>query len=675
METPRYAFKEDFLNCSLCSKHYKNPRMLPCLHSFCESCLVDYITKGGFATDSSKSGVKGFPCPCCRKFAATPSLAKTRPTKWAEEFSENALLLDLASIYTLKSGTRKCDPCSRNNISSHVHSYCKNCRDALCESCMKTHRGMKLCQDHVVLGKSEYLANIDNLKLEEQTCSRHTNKTLEQYCNTHKKLCCPNCVAEEHRKCDDVIPVTEAAKKCRSSKEISNLRSALSKYIVHLNLVLKNRNTQKKDLEAKKTKVLSDFRTLKSQITDHLDRLEKELEGKMNQTNEKEGKRLREEIDRSQEITSAVDNCGDLLEVTDHHGSDSQLLSILDKIGVECEYYEEHIGILCSRLRNVDYSLTLDKTLEQFQTKVNTFGRLEVRSSPSGLPPSPKVVQSSSPKSKIVQPKFTLSVKEATELDEIDGRHDDPNDCWFTGAEFLPDSRILLADRTNKKLKLYSSVLQLITYLTLSSKPWDVTTLPNNEVAVSLPSEKTIQIVHVMSVSMSTSRVIATDDQCYGIHYVDGKILAVSYDGDPPHLKILSTDGEELAIIATDDDGFILFSKPIYVTATSDGSQIYVSDERLGCLVCLKNNGDHNFTYSAMDLGHAAGVTLDREGNIYVCGNTSNSVHVVSPQGDRVKVLVTDGISYPRAITFEPKEKKLLITQGDKDVVKIYSLA
>jgi DNA-binding beta-propeller fold protein YncE len=103
---------------------------------------------------------------------------------------------------------------------------------------------------------------------------------------------------------------------------------------------------------------------------------------------------------------------------------------------------------------------------------------------------------------------------------------------------------------------------------------------------------------------------------------------------------------------------------------------MYVSDERLGCVVNLKETGELNFNYSAMDLGNAAGITLDKEGNIYVCGNTSNSVHVVSPSGERVKVLVTgETISYPRAVAYEPREKKLLVTQGDKDIVKIYSLA
>lgn len=241
---------------------------------------------------------------------------------------------------------------------------------------------------------------------------------------------------------------------------------------------------------------------------------------------------------------------------------------------------------------------------------------------------------------------------------------------------FLPDGRIILADRTNRKLKMFTSNFMPITDLNLSSKPWDVTLVNDKEVAVSLPAECRIQIVSIDGSYLTLTRSISTDEPCFGLCYSDGKFLTVTYDGDPPNLKILSPTGQELTYVCVDDDGFTLFSKPVYVTCTPKVDQIYVADERLGCVVKLKETGELNFSYSALDLGHAAGIALDNGGNIYTCGPSSNSVHVISPSGERVKVLVTgESISYPRAVAYEPREKKLLVTQGDKDVVKVYSLA
>ena len=30
---------EDFMHCPVCSREFKEPKMLPCFHSFCEECL------------------------------------------------------------------------------------------------------------------------------------------------------------------------------------------------------------------------------------------------------------------------------------------------------------------------------------------------------------------------------------------------------------------------------------------------------------------------------------------------------------------------------------------------------------------------------------------------------------------------------------------------------------
>lgn len=240
----------------------------------------------------------------------------------------------------------------------------------------------------------------------------------------------------------------------------------------------------------------------------------------------------------------------------------------------------------------------------------------------------------------------------------------------------MPDGRILLADRTNRKLKLFNSNFGPVSELALSSKPWDFTLMSDKEVAVSLPAECRLQIVNIDAHHMRQTRSIGTDEPCFGVCYNKGKIHTVTYDGDPPNLKILSPSGRELTYVCVDDDGFTLFSKPVYVTCSPNGEQIYVSDERLGCIVNLKETGELNFNYSALDLGNAGGIAVDKTGNIFVCGTNSNSVHMVSPDGEKVTVLVTgDKISYPRAVAYEPREKKLLVTQGDKDVVKLYSLA
>ena len=48
---------DDELTCPVCSEHFKEPKVLPCLHCFCKTCIADQIK---YAEGDS------FQCPKCR---------------------------------------------------------------------------------------------------------------------------------------------------------------------------------------------------------------------------------------------------------------------------------------------------------------------------------------------------------------------------------------------------------------------------------------------------------------------------------------------------------------------------------------------------------------------------------------------------------------------------------
>lgn len=57
-----HQYDHQLLNCGICHSTYSNPKVLPCLHSFCEQCLYDYIP------DQSLSVT----CPVCRQQSILP---------------------------------------------------------------------------------------------------------------------------------------------------------------------------------------------------------------------------------------------------------------------------------------------------------------------------------------------------------------------------------------------------------------------------------------------------------------------------------------------------------------------------------------------------------------------------------------------------------------------------
>jgi len=49
----------EITTCPLCLEDFKSPRSLPCVHSFCLQCLLDYCKDKCFGDDAI--------CPVCRK--------------------------------------------------------------------------------------------------------------------------------------------------------------------------------------------------------------------------------------------------------------------------------------------------------------------------------------------------------------------------------------------------------------------------------------------------------------------------------------------------------------------------------------------------------------------------------------------------------------------------------
>lgn len=75
--------QEEFLSCKICLEPFSRPKALPCLHTFCEHCLTDYVRRN----PGDKAG--WFPCPMCRK--DTPI-----PPGGVPEFQDNFVLLSLS---------------------------------------------------------------------------------------------------------------------------------------------------------------------------------------------------------------------------------------------------------------------------------------------------------------------------------------------------------------------------------------------------------------------------------------------------------------------------------------------------------------------------------------------------------------------------------------------------
>ena len=89
-----------------------------------------------------------------------------------------------------------------------------------------------------------------------------------------------------------------------------------------------------------------------------------------------------------------------------------------------------------------------------------------------------------------------------------------------------------------------------------------------------------------------------------------------------------------------------------YITVDNNRSRIYFTQRNQPhTLRCISLGGAPTFAYTDDQLKGTAGVALDRDGNVYVCGSYSNNVHQISPDGVLIRTIDV-GMKNPYCICF-----------------------
>lgn len=189
----------DIVECSICSEVYNDPRILPCIHTFCLKCIEKTGT-------SRKPGEK-IPCPLCREEFIIPQEGFVGLQK---NFFMSRII-EIKNITHLPLTAKFCDPCAEDNEDCTVKylvpsakNFCVECHQNLCQECCKHHRKNKVSKSHKVVAFGTQI-NADALAAS-SLCGQHPAKPLEMLCTECQTVICMMCFAESHHlhKCADV---------------------------------------------------------------------------------------------------------------------------------------------------------------------------------------------------------------------------------------------------------------------------------------------------------------------------------------------------------------------------------------------------------------------------------------------------------------------------------------
>ncbi|XP_045195070.2 uncharacterized protein LOC123550707 [Mercenaria mercenaria] len=249
----------------------------------------------------------------------------------------------------------------------------------------------------------------------------------------------------------------------------------------------------------------------------------------------------------------------------------------------------------------------------------------------------------------------------------------DKKDCYITSIIVISSDTIACADWANNSVKLVETKTGKVTSeIHLSSQPWDLTSISDDQLAVTVTSENKIQYLHNRS-GLSKSNSIDVVGRCRGIAY-NKENLVVSYD-DPSKVEILNMYGKVLRCLKTDTSGNALFERPYYVVASADGESVYVSDNEKHSVTRLTFDGEMLGTYKDTELRCPRGLVVCRDGSLLVCSSHGHSVHLISSECNKLKVMLRrkEGGEFCQAICYFDAADKLYLSNFTlSDQIRVY---
>ena len=165
--------------CSICQETFTTPKVLTCLHTFCQPCL-----------EKLQESLDKIQCPKCDQDCAFT----------LQSISE--LLSDYALSNILENSGGEGSPLSCTGCKTkdtHAVSYCYDCANYLCCNCVMAHQYMHCFEGHQVVNLKEQAK--EDFKTEKLLCCpKHKNETMKFFCKTCDMPVCKECTNIDHPK-------------------------------------------------------------------------------------------------------------------------------------------------------------------------------------------------------------------------------------------------------------------------------------------------------------------------------------------------------------------------------------------------------------------------------------------------------------------------------------------
>lgn len=642
------------IHCGLCKTTLKDPRNLPCLHTFCRSCIDDDIRKRNKSETS-----RTYYCPICSRVTKFPNDVTMK--HWGEHLPKNKLASNVIDGYNLKTGKVNCKPCNRKQKSAPATQWCIKCKEPLCDACVESHSSFKTTMGHEITD----LAKLKNQPLKEllipPPCEEH-QEDLDHYCYDHKEFVCNSCKASTHRSCKSVFLVSVHAERIRNDSK--TLSHSLGQHEKNAKILLENRESEKEMLEVTKSKLKEQIMSVRGKINDILTKYENQSLKEVDDICLKEKQVLDTDVQGVKGIYNTSHNMHSVLKAASKHANDVHFIQWQNKIEKEAQMLNDMIFDIHEPLTSSRVTFTINDDLEKITKSLRNLGDLSIKKENvnliTGLGKVQELMQEN--KNEYQDNVSMLSYQLPLQQFSVETKTDE-HASFITGMVMLPNNILVCADKNNSKLKVFDAEFQMQNEHELEFSPFDVTIVGKNKVAATIPSQSVISIFSIGS-SIQLKTTIATKDSCYGIAYSNKRFAYTCPFAKDTCVKMITDNGEAIMTICPEVNFQSLFLRPWYVKFDNSGSHLYVSDCHRAQIYCCVGTTLRRFVYSHDRLNAPRGLVMRKNDDFFVVGWGSDNIHFIDHNGRFIREVVNrwNGSFSPQTVCLTSNEDSLIVS-------------
>ncbi|XP_056020291.1 uncharacterized protein LOC125672112 [Ostrea edulis] len=644
--------KEDYLTCVICFELYNEPKVLSCLHTFCEVCLDTLIQKS--------LEKKQLLCPICREIMPlTEQSVPGLKTHFAYKDMIEEIIRSRGS--PLK---ETCSFCILHSKEVEATYKCLTCMDLLCEFCAKNrHTYTRQTANHKAVHVRDYLTAKHKEQIShEMPCDQHQER-LRFFCQQCSIPICGECALVEHR-FHDYVSFAEARDIVKEElKKVLQISKAKQekRQEIHTTLVSKS-----EDISTNESflldKIDSTYREIESKLKNHRQIVEEEIKRKSRQERKNVDNNIQENLDMQDNLQSSVLFCENML----CKGSDTEVVFFLEEMKsclLKCpEPMEKEVNISLQRLK-----IDLDREYNVFQLE-----DVVLDGNTSGV------------MTKDVDMPLEIGVKN-TVSDEASLKN--TNEMKEKKA-----TKQLLTAHIPKCLKMYD----LYDRNSMETPSYTcITWIDKTSFALADEHNQTVVLVTTNSRNLRTHSVkdikaIAKFGDFLGCKIQSGKVTIYSY----PDFKLERTFNGAYALTSRSSELIWITKDTIVIFNTTDIQEMKILDENgrrfqfimplhacclpnesfaitdtpAKCLYLLDKKGQISLRY--VHSGGVGAVSCDRHNRIYMACYETNGICVINIHGECIKnISLTCILQNPRSISVLSEEGILISSK--KNVVLI----